>query len=105
LDVDFDFDFAKLHYANDLSKKVKKKRCIARMMDTKCIMYKGVKREGGIGETKVLFSCIFFSLSRTIYIIRLDCAHTPCCLGPHTSSVLLAELDAPICACADGEEE
>jgi hypothetical protein len=35
----------------------------------------------------------------------LNGAHTPRCLGPHTSSVLLTELDAAVCASTDGDEE
>jgi hypothetical protein len=78
---------------------------------------KVVKSEGVSVATKVLFMS-FFSLflptkqkpNRSKYTNlqkgqALDGSHAPSRLGPHTSAVLLAELNTAVCAAANSDEE
>lgn len=74
------------------------------------------KGRGILSESTLQCIFLFFSFNRrrptrkikvNPYTSRaLDGAHAPCCLGPHTSSVLFAELNAAESAHANrGDEE
>jgi hypothetical protein len=82
-----------------------------------CTKQSLVKREGVSVATKVLFMSFFsFSFSpnensaqhthrRNLIQKALNGSHSPSRLGPHTSSVLLAELDTSVCTATNGNEE